>query len=56
VFIPTTGVDVHLFQPRELIKGTSAKAAPERGNENRAVFRKTEQFSFFLFSTPFSLH
>jgi hypothetical protein len=48
VFIPALKADMYLLWPWELIKGTSAKEAPERRN------KKTEQFSFFGgVSTPF---
>jgi hypothetical protein len=32
---------MHLFRPRELVKGTNTKAAPERGTKNQTVFEKT---------------
>jgi hypothetical protein len=55
VFIPASGADMHLFRPWELIKVTSAKATPERGNKKRMIFDKTEQFYFFLFLHHFPL-
>jgi hypothetical protein len=43
------------FWHRELIKGTSAKAALERGTKNQTVFEKIERF-FSSVLHYFSLH
>jgi hypothetical protein len=61
VFISASGADVYLLWPRELIKGTSAKAPSERENKKTNIFKKNTRFStkpsefFFLVCTYFLL-